>query len=242
MPMKHKMVDIHTHILPGMDDGADSVDTSIAMLREQARQGVAAVVLTPHFYRERESMEHFLARRERALARLQAGLEVLPQQERETLPQLILGAEVAWRPNMKHMEDLERLCIGQTKNLLLELPNARWTDEVVNSIYNILNQGITPVLAHLERYFQPGRRTKVEEIASIGVPFQISAGALSHPLFGRRLVRLMGREQTAVLASDCHGVASRVPNMASGLEQLQNRLDDETVERILRCGQRIITP
>lgn len=236
------MVDLHTHILPGMDDGAANEAVSLEMLHKQAAQGVTTVVLTPHFYRERENMEHFLTRRERAMARLQSALDALPEQEREAMPKLLLGAEVAWRPNMKHMEDIERLCIGQTKNLLLELPSGKWTDEVVNSIYNILNQGVTPVLAHLERYFQPWRRAGLEEIANIGVPFQISAGALTHPLFGRGLVRLMGQEQNAVLASDCHGSTTREPNMASGVEQLKKKLDEKAVERILRRGVQMITP
>lgn len=240
--MKRTMVDIHTHILPGIDDGAASEAISIEMLKKQAEQGVKAVVLTPHFYREHEELEHFLTRRERAMARLQAALDALPQQEREALPELILGAEVAWRPNMKHIEGLDRLCIGQTKNMLLELPNGKWTDEVVNSIYNILNQGITPVLAHLDRYFQLGRRSAMEEIMSIGVPFQISAGALEHSIRGCRLVRMMGKERNAILASDCHNTTSRPPNMAAGVERLQKKLDDATVERILRHGVSMITP
>lgn len=240
--MKRTMVDIHTHILPGMDDGAATAAVSIEMLKRQAEQGVKTVVLTPHFYREREEMERFLARRDRAMVRLQEALGALPQQEREALPELVLGAEVAWRPNMKHMEDLERLCIGQTKYLLLELPNGKWTDEVVNSIYNILNQGITPVLAHLERYFQIWRRSKVEDVLSIGVPFQISAGSLSRPFTGCKLVRIMAREQNAILGSDCHNSTSRPPNMAAGVEQLKKKLDDKTVERILQRGMKLITP
>ena len=57
------MTDLHTHILPGMDDGAVSVETSLEMLRMERDQGVDAVVLTPHFYRDRERPEQFLARR-----------------------------------------------------------------------------------------------------------------------------------------------------------------------------------
>jgi protein subunit release factor B len=55
------MTDLHTHILPGMDDGSPDVETSIAMLRMEAEQGVHTVVLTPHFYRDRERPEHFLS-------------------------------------------------------------------------------------------------------------------------------------------------------------------------------------
>ena len=57
------MIDLHTHILPGMDDGAKDVKTSLALLRMESAQGVGTVVLTPHFYRDREEPQHFLTRR-----------------------------------------------------------------------------------------------------------------------------------------------------------------------------------
>lgn len=224
-----------------MDDGAATAKLSLEMLRKQAEQGVRVVVLTPHFYRERENVEHFLSRRARAMARLQAAVDALPEAEREQLPRLVLGAEVAWRPNMRHWEQLEQLCIGSTCNMLLELPHTRWNDQVLNTIYNLLNQGITPVLAHLERYFQPGRRTAVEHIMSMGVPVQISTGALQRPVAGRRLARFVGRERNVVLASDCHNMTSRMPNMAAGVERLRQKLDQETVEEILQRGMQLIT-
>lgn len=59
------MIDFHCHILPKMDDGSDSINTSLAMLREEHTQGVNRVVLTPHFYCEEESIEAFLQRRKR---------------------------------------------------------------------------------------------------------------------------------------------------------------------------------
>ena len=58
--------DFHTHILPGMDDGAADVSTAVAMIRKLQEQGVERIVLTPHYYAENESVEEFLERREEA--------------------------------------------------------------------------------------------------------------------------------------------------------------------------------
>ena len=88
------MTDLHTHILPGMDDGARNVQESLDLLRMEWEQGVHTVVLTPHLYRDRENLSHFLHRRERAVEELEWALDGLPVQARENLPQLILGAEV----------------------------------------------------------------------------------------------------------------------------------------------------
>ena len=60
------MKDLHTHILPAMDDGAATIEDALAMLQEQTRQGVEMVALTPHFYRDTESVDEFLKRRDHA--------------------------------------------------------------------------------------------------------------------------------------------------------------------------------
>ena len=87
------MIDFHCHILPKMDDGSDSINTSLAMLREEHTQGVNRVVLTPHFYCEEESIEAFLQRRKKAFSALQTAISDHPHAD--DIPELCLGAEVA---------------------------------------------------------------------------------------------------------------------------------------------------
>ena len=94
------MTDLHTHILPGMDDGAATVEISLKMLQAEREQGVETVGLTPHFYGERESVEGFLTRRAAAARQLLAAAEQLPPEKQQTLPRSILGAEVLWTPKI----------------------------------------------------------------------------------------------------------------------------------------------
>ena len=149
------MTDLHTHILPRMDDGAPDTAASLAMLRMEAAQGVTGVALTPHFHRDRESIEQFLARRQAAWEHLSAAME----KTTEPFPDLVLGAEVAWMPNMNHWDDLEALCLGSSRYLLLELPFTLWNNSMIDQLYSLAAQsGVTPVLAHLERYL--GRQKK----------------------------------------------------------------------------------
>ena len=84
------MTDLHTHILPGMDDGAESVEMSLDMLRMERDQGVDAVVLTPHFYRDRERPEHFQKRRWAAAEALRNALLALPEEELRSMPRLYM--------------------------------------------------------------------------------------------------------------------------------------------------------
>jgi len=111
------MLDIHTHILPNIDDGSRSVAESVAMIRASMEQGVNRLALTPHFYPERESPKRFLERRGESARELSAALAGMKQ-----LPKMCLGAEVAYFEGMSRTEHIDSLCIGRTRMLLVELP------------------------------------------------------------------------------------------------------------------------
>ena len=116
---KPSLVDIHTHILPGIDDGPASVVDSLRLLYEEKRQGVTHIVLTPHFDMGEEKLESFFARREEAYRALQEALRAEP-----ALGELKLykGAEVRYDPNMVFTSP-DPLCIEGTRYMLLELTN-----------------------------------------------------------------------------------------------------------------------
>ena len=120
------MTDLHTHILPGMDDGAPDVETGLRMLRMEREQGVDAVALTPHYYSADESIDAFLRRRRAASEKLEDAIARQP--DGETLPRRILGAEVAWAPYMDRWEKLDELCYEGSEYLLLEPPFSVWND------------------------------------------------------------------------------------------------------------------
>ena len=102
------LIDLHSHVLPSMDDGSDSVEMSAAMLRRMGEQGVDTVCATSHYYRRQNDIETFCARRAAALEKLRA---VLP----EGLPRILPAAEVAYFPHMEE-QDLIPLCIQDFKN------------------------------------------------------------------------------------------------------------------------------
>lgn len=170
--MKQGYTDIHTHILPSVDDGAKNVEDALELLRLEKQSGVERVVLTPHFYPQIEALPDFLARREQSYSAL------MSQWEESTMPQLQLGAEVRYSPALVDME-LERLTLGSGNYLLLELSDDKipaYADQVV---MRIRRKGITPILAHVERcvYFrrQPELLLRLIQTGALG---QISAKTL----------------------------------------------------------------
>lgn len=212
------MTDTHTHILPGMDDGAQTLDESLRMLRRSHAQGVDTVVLTPHFYPERESAESFLTRRTQAFAQLQAAVEG------EKMPRLVLGAEVAWCPGLERMENIRQLSMGQSGYLLLELPYMSWTDEQLDTVRNLLSDGgVTPVIAHVERPLHLQRRGQFQMLRQMGIPMQLSAELFRRLFGGRKALRLMEQGQW-MIGSDCHNMTNRKPCMADASRYLKTRL------------------
>ena len=220
------MTDLHTHILPRMDDGSGSVAESLALLEREAAQGVDTVVLTPHFYREREPAPRFLARR-------QAALEALEEARPPGGPALVLGAEVAWFPSLHHEERLEELCLGGTRQLLLELPFQPWTPLVLNQVYGFYGAtGVTPVFAHVERYLSIQDRARIDDLISMGFPMQMNADSLLSLRSRGKCLGLLRRGRWYV-ASDCHNLTARPPRLGQAAALLRRKLGRETADRLL---------
>lgn len=230
------MTDLHTHILPGMDDGAQSVDEALTLLREQTKQGVTAVALTPHFYKRRESAYSFLARRQEAWIKLQ---EALRGKEH---PDLILGAEVAWVSDMSEWPELEQLCYQGTKTMLVELPTMPWTDGVFRELYNLEGRrGVIPMIAHLDRYFYLQKKRDIERILEMGYPVQVSAESLLRCFWKKQAFDLL-KNYDGILISDCHNLSSRPPNLGKAMKTVEKKLGNRiarSVEKItedILCG------
>jgi len=229
------MTDLHTHILPEMDDGSQSTQMSLEMLRMERVQGVDTVVLTPHFYRDRERPGRFLERRKKAAQNLAQALLALPEEERGQYPRLHLGAEVAWVPNLADWDELPQLCLGKSKFLLIELPFTPWNDHMIRQLYDLPGRtGFTPVIAHLERYYGVQRPVMVDEVISMGLPVQLSGDTLLHPLRRGRSLKLLKNGYAHILASDCHNLDSRKPNLGAALDVVEKKLGVSMRNKIAR--------
>lgn len=240
--MEHyNVIDFHSHILPGIDDGSHDVATSVAMLQEMKKQGVAHCVATPHFYSYRRSLETFVAQREAAWQSLRPALT-------EDLPAVHLGAEVALFSGLADLseEELRLLCIDGTRTMLLEMPFAAWGDYEVDVVARLsIDCDIRVVLAHLERYLPlQNRSSYLERILALPVQVQINAESLSGGLANLRLRRqvlqLFESGQAHLLGSDCHDLRHRPPNLQMGRDTLQKHLGTEILSRMDDLGTSLL--
>lgn len=200
------MIDFHTHILPGMDDGCRTPEQSIQLLREELRQGVDTVFLTPHYYPDGESPAGFLARRDRAFRELE---KVLP----DACPKLYPGAEVQFFEGISRVEDIRHLCVSGTDYLLLEMPFRSWTRRMVEEVFDLRDRtGCQVVLAHVERYFGCGSESVRARLRENGVLMQANVSFFCRWQTRIRGLGMLKKERIHFLGSDCHSPHRRPPN------------------------------
>ncbi len=217
------MVDFHSHILPCIDDGSQSVQESVELLKMLSEQGVETVVATPHFSADRESVEDFLKRR-------QASYEALCAELPQGLPKIVLGAEVKYYGGISHLEDLRQLCVGESNMLLLELPMSKWTEYTIKELIDLSNsKGIVLVLAHIDRYLSFQDNDVWERLLGSGVLMQVNATFFTELRTRRKAFSLLKNNLLHFLGSDCHRVSTRPPYIGQAVGIIEKKMGRELV-------------
>lgn len=215
------VADIHTHILPGIDDGAASFDEAIELLYEEQKQGVTDIVFTPHFDIQDFTIQEFITKRDEAFKLLSQKIKEHPSLSNLNLH---LGAEVKYNPNLIY-NDIFELCIKNTSYLLLELPMSH-PFNFEQTVLWMLSKGVSPILAHIERYeYITSNPNLLENLLYAGVIFQCNASSLYSKHFGKRAKRLLKHGYVQLLASDTHNINTRPPELLKGLEQYSKYTD-----------------
>ena len=213
------MTDLHCHILPGMDDGAKDTAVSLELLRREYEDGVRNIAFTSHFNSERTTVEAFTVKRQAAFEQLTAALEGQPMQF-----DFKLGAEVFFSPGLCEL-DTRALCMGDTAYLLLEFPTPHQPHLIRQTLYNLQQQGIVPLIAHIERYpYVLEDPTLLYDWVAAGAYAQINAGALLEPKLCKKLCKFIQWGLVHVISTDTHSPDKRPPRMAQGVQQLEKLL------------------
>jgi protein-tyrosine phosphatase len=216
------MIDLHSHILPGIDDGAADLAVSIEMARRFESQGIVCVACTPHIL---PGVYHNTGPQIRsAVAALQdhlreAGLSV----------HLIAGADNHIVPDF--VDGLRRghlLALGDTRYVLVEPPHHIAPPRMDELFFNIIMAGYVPILTHPERLsWIEEHYDRVVDLARRGVWVQVTSGALLGR-FGRRAKywaeRMLAEGLVHILASDAHGTDRRPPDLAEGYLAAERRI------------------
>lgn len=190
--------DYHSHILPGCDHGSDGIKTSLKQIEMAKSVGIKTICATSHFYPHKESVESFLARRQRTYEALKANLP-------DGAPEIILGAEVLICDGMDQLSGLDRLCRQGTNELLLELPFYKWPDLVWETVERLNDRDdIRIVIAHADRY----PPEDIERLIDEDIPLQLNVECFKNPLRRKRYISWVKNGYAKYLGSDIHMLGS----------------------------------
>lgn len=232
------IVDFHSHILPGIDDGSSSVRESIDMLRMEAVQGIDCVVATPHFYPRHDSPERFLARRNEAEKRLREAMA-----GHDNLPQVLCGAEVFFFSGISDCDALPELTIGQKRCILIEMPHIPWANSMYSELEEIQARwGITPIIAHVDRYFSLLSTYDIpQRLEKLPVLVQANASFFLRTQSRRRALRMLECGQIHLIGSDCHNLSSRPPNLDEALQVINRYSTSGCLNRIRKYQKQVLS-
>lgn len=225
------MIDLHCHILPGIDDGAKTLDDAVEMARIAVADGIRVQACTPHIYpgmymNDSQGIEA-------ARLALQAVLD-----EQGIALQLVTGADVHLVPGLVDGLNGGRVpTLHGSRYVLLEPSHTTPPPRFEESVFNLIAAGYTPVITHPERLtWVEGHYPVFQRLIGMGAWMQVTAGALTGT-FGSRAKywgeRFIGDGLTHILATDAHSTGRRRPQLTPALEVVTHLIGAEEAHRLV---------
>ncbi len=235
------VIDFHSHILPGIDDGSRDIDETKQLIYEEINQGVTRIIATPHFYAQKSSARQFLEARQKSQEKLKEGLKDMKE-----APEVRVAAEVYYFPGISRAEILDEVTIEGTDILLLEMPFTQWKEEMYREVKDLVRKRkFTLVLVHVERYYDFQRdKLTWDKIMALPLICQINSGSFIKKGFldkkHRWAMHFLDNHEKVLLGTDCHNLNTRRPNMKEGRKAIAKSLGQETLDRIDHLGQSLL--
>jgi protein-tyrosine phosphatase len=209
-------IDIHCHILPNWDDGPETIEVSLAMCARAATAGLKTIVATPHIGRAFGNKQH-------TSEEIAKGVELLQKEiDAQRIPiNIVTGGEILMGAVDLHArlpQDVTLTYGGKGKFALIESPYPSWPDFGPQLVNLMQSKGVTPVLAHPERYLNVQKDPNIlEPLVRQNALLQITAGAITGEMgkLGRTCARtLLKNGWVSFISSDAHNTSHALPDQA----------------------------
>lgn len=230
------MIDIHSHLLYGVDDGPKTIEESIKMLENAKEQGIDSMILTPHYrrgmfgYPNEEIEEHF---------------KELKQIAEKIGIDLYLGTEFHVNSSIvEYLKEGRCKTLAGTTYVLAEYKYDTAFTYIKSSVQDLILHGFIPIIAHVERYAcMTERLERVEMLRDMGALIQVNADAVLG-IDGFKIKgyvkKLLKKGHVDFVASDSHGMHERVNNLGKCRDYLYKKYDSDYVDEILEKNAQMI--
>lgn len=226
------MIDIHSHILPGVDDGAKDMETSLSMLKIAQKSGTDTMIATPHYfmgYYQMESSEIFRSVKELNDKAKENNINV----------RILSGEEICIDSHTVELfEKGSIISLNGTSYMLLEFPLDKLPKNALDTFYELRIRGIKPILAHPERYmFFIQKPSLINEFIEEGYYFQMNTGSIKG-IFGSKVQKTaliyMEHGLCNFIASDAHSTGRRCPGInKEGISEIIYKNITENAEALV---------
>lgn len=192
-------IDIHSHILPELDDDSNTLEASIELLKKEVADYIDIVIAAPIFDATKQTVEEFLTTRDLAYTKLITEVGLMD------IPTIKLGAEVKFIRNLKQLPDLHQLCIEGTDYLLLKLPEVQLNNEIINDIYDLTyTTNIKPIIVSVENSLKYTSLESLEEILDMDVLGQVNASSFVDKEIRKLIFKLINNNYIHLLGSNAY--------------------------------------
>ncbi|MGE9975560.1 CpsB/CapC family capsule biosynthesis tyrosine phosphatase [Coprococcus catus] len=221
------LIDIHCHILPKVDDGPDSVEESLKILKDMRRQGIKHIIVTPHY-----RPEMF----EPSMKRVIYSYRHLRDIAYDMGVSMSLGCEYYRNEQIiDHMDNRKRPSMAGSRYVLIEFSMNDLFPTIRNYVYELITHGYQPIIAHVERYFCCQKMEKTQELKDMGALIQVNAGSVLGEE-GWKLKKfcldLMKKDLVDFVASDTHNTSDRKLNLKKCASFVTKKMGKQYAERI----------
>ena len=225
-----EITDMHIHILPGLDDGSESMDETLDVLYEASQQNITRIIVTPHFHPQRymvtaEDIHRGLTEVERACKKEGIQIELFPGQECYYYSGLV-----------EALSEGTALTLCGTRFVLVEFDPGAPYSLVRRGLDDLSQNGYIPIVAHFERYECLQDDKRLEELKKRGYRLQMNYDTLLHRggLFSEGRFRKLARAgYVDYFGSDCHGTHFRPLHVKEAVAWMEKKMEPQLVHRAL---------
>ncbi len=229
------MLDIHSHILPAVDDGAQNTEESLAILKAMYKQGIHNVVATPHFYPHRDSLEDFENRRSNAFT-------ILKSIKETEIPNIYLGCEILYYSGISRVSALKNFTLNGSEYILLELNPYLLNKTLFGEIlYIIYERNLIPIIAHIERYYKArGYKDLLRFVKENKILTQLNATSFLSKKYEKTLDTLFRNGIPTFIATDSHSMEMRPPLLKHAFKIIENEYGTEVKQKLLKNADNLL--
>lgn len=226
----NQFVDIHCHILPGVDDGSQTPEETKAMLQKAWDEGIQIMVATPHYHKQRGKNDIELIKKQLLLTRKLAK-EVNPKM------QICLGMEIYYGEDVPELLKEGRVVsIRKSRYILVEFSPGDEFQYILNAVRKLQMSGHTVIIAHIERYNCLRKDiSNVEYLREMGAYLQVNTGSITGS-YGRSVKKFLREVLKAhlvqLVGTDAHGSERRTPKMQEAYKEVVKRCGEEYADQI----------